>query len=216
MSRFFIYALLDPRTGRVHYVGETTRGMRRVREHSQASALKSCNNPELRTWIKSLPARDGLLPYDYRILQTFRSSAAMWQPVDGLFVEERWIQHMRLVGEPLTNRARGGPVPQVPNHLHSHGVKHSRIMLRVAARGPAHRARCKRTAVRGARHSATMRRVAARGIKHPWAKLDDAKVVEIRALHKNGWSMRMLGRSFGVGHKTISALLARRTWSHVA
>ena len=54
------------------------------------------------------------------------------------------------------------------------------------------------------------------GENHRWAKLDAAKVREIRRLHaEDGISYSALGRQFGVGYTTIRAVITRKTWKHI-
>jgi len=56
----------------------------------------------------------------------------------------------------------------------------------------------------------------ARGASMGMAKLDDGKVVRIRLLHKWGMTCADLSRKFGVTNGTMSAVLNRKTWRHVA
>jgi len=63
-----------------------------------------------------------------------------------------------------------------------------------------------------------------RGVQHPappgeghhFAKLTDAKVVEIRTLYAmGGVSQRALAKRFGVAYSSISDVLSRKHWAHV-
>ena len=47
------------------------------------------------------------------------------------------------------------------------------------------------------------------------SKLTEAQVLEIRNFGSKGYGMRELGRIFNVDHKTISAIIKRKTWSHI-
>jgi hypothetical protein len=47
------------------------------------------------------------------------------------------------------------------------------------------------------------------------SKLVEDQVLEIRKLRNKGYSMRELGRMFNVDHKTISAIIKRKTWNHI-
>lgn len=61
----------------------------------------------------------------------------------------------------------------------------------------------------------TIRRV--RGEAAPSVRLTEARVREIRTRYAGGGcSHRSLAAEYGVGPRTIGALLARRTWAHVA
>lgn len=58
-------------------------------------------------------------------------------------------------------------------------------------------------------------RVAKRGEQSERAKLTEADVREIRALHQTGRSYGELAQRFGVGKANIHAVVMRRTWTHV-
>lgn len=50
----------------------------------------------------------------------------------------------------------------------------------------------------------------------PQVKLTDEQVREIRARYAaGGVTQKQLGREFGVGQTTISAILRRRLWAHL-
>lgn len=52
------------------------------------------------------------------------------------------------------------------------------------------------------------------GADHYFAKLDEDAVRRIRELALST-SQRELGRMFGVRHRTIAAVIERRSWRHV-
>lgn len=93
----FIYALADPRTEAVRYVGQTSNGMRRPRYHFSPS--KSSGGTHSGNWIKSLRSV-GLRP-SVRILEEV--------PVDDLNLAEMfWIAQAKGIGWDLTNHTDGG------------------------------------------------------------------------------------------------------------
>lgn len=53
------------------------------------------------------------------------------------------------------------------------------------------------------------------GSKVGTSKLTEAQVLEIRKLESKGYGMRELGRIFNINHKTISAIIKRKTWKHI-
>ena len=53
------------------------------------------------------------------------------------------------------------------------------------------------------------------GVKHGQAKLNDEKVREIRGLRAQGWSLRKIGRQFGVNKSTIHRVIVGKDWKHV-
>jgi len=54
------------------------------------------------------------------------------------------------------------------------------------------------------------------GESNPQAKLNDQAVREIRLLYETGsFSQQELGGKFGVDQKVISAIVRRKSWTHV-
>lgn len=89
----FIYALIDPRTGDVRYVGATTDVQRRLREHLRRKEFRYCSR-----WIQSLLA-EGLTPCVW-VLEVVGDG---WQRA-----ERRWIEMFRGLGMAECNIADGG------------------------------------------------------------------------------------------------------------
>ncbi len=58
-------------------------------------------------------------------------------------------------------------------------------------------------------------KIPAVGSKVGSSKLTEVQVLEIRKLGSKGYGMRELGRIFNVDHKTISAIIKRKTWNHI-
>ena len=56
---------------------------------------------------------------------------------------------------------------------------------------------------------------AARGTAHFRAKLDPAKVVDIRRRRRAGETLKSIANRLGVSPETVSAVVTGRTWSHV-
>jgi len=99
VERNLVYALVDPRTAEVRYVGKTIRGVERIREHTQSSSLDREETYKAR-WIRSL-RRDGLAPV-IRILEAQPTRKQLNE------AEVRWIAYGRESGWPLTNLTDGG------------------------------------------------------------------------------------------------------------
>lgn len=62
------------------------------------------------------------------------------------------------------------------------------------------------------------RRVAAgsRGSSNPGARLSEADVLHIRAMHADGqWDAADLSESFGITRKTVYSIVNRKTWRHI-
>jgi hypothetical protein len=88
-----IYALIDPRTSDVRYIGATTDVQRRLQEHLRREEARHCSR-----WIRSLLA-SGLSPRVW----VFEVVGDGWQAA-----ERRWIQTFRDLGMATCNIADGG------------------------------------------------------------------------------------------------------------
>lgn len=99
-GRFFIYGLVDPRTGHLRYVGKTERALSvRLANHIHR-ALRQKTNEHKRNWIRKMIA-EGLRP---QIVQLWETS-----DVDILSQAECfWIKYFRQMGCNLTNATDGG------------------------------------------------------------------------------------------------------------
>jgi hypothetical protein len=94
-----VYALIDPRTERIRYVGQTMRSARRrLRRHLAPCYLTGTTRKE--KWLRELVAL-GLEPR-IEVLQACTTAAAMD------VAERHHIASLRAAGEDLTNLARGG------------------------------------------------------------------------------------------------------------
>ena len=100
MSKLLIYGLVDPRTGELRYVGKSTSGLKRPRNHCSPSHLKY--KTHCAAWIRSLIAI-GIRP-DIVILDEspFAGNDTLEQ------AEIFWIAYWRAVGADLTNHTAGG------------------------------------------------------------------------------------------------------------
>ena len=93
----FIYALIDPRTNEIRYIGKTTNPEARMRRHlRQSELIKPLHRAH---WIKSL-VDNGHVPV-MRVLETV--DAQHWQES-----ERRWIAKYREEGCRLVNMTPGG------------------------------------------------------------------------------------------------------------
>jgi hypothetical protein len=96
-----IYALLDPNTYEVRYIGLTTRDIdTRLKEHFRPYKLKECNYKN--SWLKSL-IKKGQIPL-IKIVQ-------QWECIEVLELtkaEIYWVDYFKKIGCPLTNLTIGG------------------------------------------------------------------------------------------------------------
>lgn len=95
---FLIYALTDPRTGEIRYIGKSSSGLARPQEHGGRHLPRDRSRKG--DWIRALQ-KDGL-SYGVSVLEEFPSN-------DGVDPAEiRWIAYGRSQGWDLTNLTDGG------------------------------------------------------------------------------------------------------------
>ena len=100
MSKFLVYGLIDPRTQQLRYIGASTQGLKRPKQHWEPYYLEKDGNTFKVRWIRKL-LRLGLVP-SVVILEALPSAEAVFP------AEQAWISIMRLRGAPLTNTSDGG------------------------------------------------------------------------------------------------------------
>lgn len=96
--KFLIYALTDPRTDEVRYIGKSTSGLKRPKEHLRPTQLKP--NTHKTRWIRQLLTQ-GLKP-KIQILEEFSTGD------DLNYAECFWIAQGRGLEWKLTNATKGG------------------------------------------------------------------------------------------------------------
>jgi group I intron endonuclease len=97
VSKFLIYALIDPYTNEIRYIGRSASGLKRPTEHSCPKNLES-KRTHCVSWIKSL---NGKKPW-IKILEKVNSIEEL-NPA-----EVRWIAKAKELGWGLTNHTSGG------------------------------------------------------------------------------------------------------------
>jgi hypothetical protein len=98
MSLFLVYALVDPRTQQVRYIGKSCSGMERPRQHAMPCFLRGKTHKE--NWVRAVLGA-GLEP-EIRVLEAVSGPEALSE------AERAWITHGREAGWPLTNATSGG------------------------------------------------------------------------------------------------------------
>jgi hypothetical protein len=101
ISKKLIYGLVDPRSNEVRYIGRSSSGMARPRQHICPSRLEKKSHKN--HWIKSLLAL-GLKP-TIQILHEFQDDA---HEAELNSSEVYFIQRYRALGADLTNATDGG------------------------------------------------------------------------------------------------------------
>lgn len=212
----YIYALIDPSSGEVRYVGKTTDPRCRLRRHRTEQGHNKRHK-----WLKELTIA-GQEP-QLRILE--QTDQESWQGR-----EQWWIAHMRLLGNELVNETIGGngsaglaPSPQTRAKIsqsvkvawrrNPRGISADHLAALVAGRrrtpqsletrrkiGAGNKGKKRSPEVRKAisdakrgvswgRHTRETRAVLSRqksGTKNPMAKLTEEAVKEIRRRYAKG------------------------------
>lgn len=141
-----IYALRDPRTGRIRYVGKTVDRESRIIDHISQARLNASRGRATRKeyWILQLD-RLGLRP-TVEVLEVVTCDT--WEER-----ERRWIAELRALGYELTNIAAGGNRVDVPRTPEQHAK------IGVARRGwvPSAATRDRMSAAQRATHDAGCR-----------------------------------------------------------
>lgn len=100
MNRFIIYALSDPHTDEVRYIGKSSSGTRRAKVHMQESNLRIESNTYKTRWIKEV-IRSGHLP-KIEVIEVLSDDSLLNE------AEVFWICQFRAWGFKLTNLTDGG------------------------------------------------------------------------------------------------------------
>lgn len=100
---FVIYALIDPRTRELRYVGQSVRGVARAKSHWRTKKERE-RKDHTHCWIRKLLA-EGQVP-EVEILETLEPSANVRALLDE--AEIFWLGYFRMIGANLTNHTIGG------------------------------------------------------------------------------------------------------------
>lgn len=197
----YIYALIDPETDLIRYIGKSTRPVDRLNNH-----MNERSNCHRSHWLQSLKAR-GL-----------RADMVFLERIDGAWPwqhsERHWIDYGRRHGWPLTNNTNGGDgVPGLPAETRAKmaavwtGRKHKpeSIEKMIATKKATYRCTDKtrermsqahtgRTITWGDKLSAALRR------------LTESQVDEIKRRFAAGEGTVALAKEYGVHRTTISKI----------
>lgn len=98
MKKNLIYILIDPFTQENRYVGKSTSGLSRPKQHFKAKELKGTTHKA--NWVKSVMAK-GKLPIIY-VIEEFDTKEELEE------AEQFWIANFKFLGCNLTNATLGG------------------------------------------------------------------------------------------------------------
>lgn len=195
-----IYALVDPTSLEIRYVGKTVKSIKyRLDQHIR---LSRCNDQTHKSkWIRSL-TKEGYSPYVFELEVAIEN----WQES-----EQFWIAYLRSIGCRLTNYTDGGDgvlgrklSDETKRKI---GDKHLGKFVSAEARAKMSLAK------KGKKHSAThsARIVSSRNKFNEQVEERLTDYIESGAsifdLNKAGFSNRSIGRRFGVSHHAVRTML---------
>ena len=222
MDVLWIYALTEPGSKEVRYIGKSTNPKRRYYEHVQrAASYRGEHYTHTARWIRTLHTR-GQKP-GLTLLECIPKE--LWAER-----ERWWIQEYKRVGARLTNHDDGGfgnpgdySLTGEQRENLSHALKgkpkslsHRKNLSR--ARTGTKWTSAQRTSIMAAREAnpITMRRQVT-GTKNPRCKLSEAQAIEIiKWIKGTGAPLQEFAVRYGVSMPTIEAIRSGRNWSHLA
>lgn len=98
-SKYIIYALQDPTTFELRYIGKSVSGLNRPKQHTYPSYI-SKDKSYKGNWIRSL-LNNGFQPI-IKVIQTLNNH------IELIEAEIYWIEYFKNLGCPLTNSTKGG------------------------------------------------------------------------------------------------------------
>jgi hypothetical protein len=101
VGRFIIYGLCDPRTGELRYVGKSSQGLRRAKNHVKESDLRRHGRTHKTAWIRSL-LKLGLRP-KIIVIKECQDAQCLYEE------EQNIIAFYRKMNARLVNSTDGGP-----------------------------------------------------------------------------------------------------------
>jgi len=95
VSKYLIYALVDPRSGQWRYIGKSRSGLDAPKQHAHTSVLVENGNPPKCDWIRQLSEQG--LRYRIEVLEELSDAEGLDE------AEEEWVAASRRAGMDLIN-----------------------------------------------------------------------------------------------------------------
>lgn len=225
----FIYALIDPNTDEIRYIGKTEQKVAYRRQQHLRCAQVSDKNTHLLNWLRQL-LDDGLIP-EFCILEEVEQ-AQDWQER-----ERYWIAHGLDRGWPLTNMTEGGEGIVSPSDELCRQRSRWMTGKRNAIGKRSVEFRRKKAIAAKGNHNALGHKVsdlsrkgisknlkeyyfnggeAVRGEENGQSKMTADQVRELRKKYASGGvSMRGLANDYPITYSTVRNIIHRKYWRHI-
>lgn len=131
MATLLIYGLVDPRSGEIRYIGKSSRGLKRPRQHARPQALVA--DTYKNRWLREVLAAG--CSYTIVVLEELESADLLDE------AERRWIAHGRAEGWALTNGTAGGDGGDARSGMKASEATRERMRAIARARPPETRKR---------------------------------------------------------------------------
>lgn len=199
-NKAYIYALVDPRTREIRYVGKAADPQRRLSGHMRDSVLRRYNDKRT-CWLKSLKAL-GIVP-SIVILECVPES-------DWRACEIKWIAHFRSTGTNLTNTQDGGEGQTKGWHPSPESIEKTASKLRGKKRPPEIVKKIS-ALLKGRKISPEHAAVRRAGLKNWWANMTpEQKAAKMEKLWKPG--METMAKANTSGQMGVSWCKDRQKW----
>jgi hypothetical protein len=101
MRTTYIYALCDPETGEVRYIGKSVRPWHRLRQHSLYDHVHKGHRSRRSAWLRHLALKN-VWP-TFTVLEVCTEASRNWEAA-----ERDWIEFYKSIGADLVNATNGG------------------------------------------------------------------------------------------------------------
>lgn len=202
-----IYALRDPRSLYIRYVGKAADPERRLQMHLSPGQLRRYRSKK-NSWLKNLLA-DGHVPY-LEIVDEVDAEKANE-------AERYWIAWYRSQGAPLTNGTDGGDGgavtdPEARKRINAARLGSKHTAETKALMSASAKRRCESEAERERLRSISNGKPPVRvGETNPRAKLTDQQVLELRERSAAGATGVELAEAYGITRASVTQLVTGQT-----